>query len=97
MLSGKLTAVNHKSSIIGRVLACEYMIISSRIRELMLDSARINDIATLLQGEQITKGVMSFDGHLTQLVRENKIDQETALDFATSRTDMKLRLSGLLK
>lgn len=80
----------------GRVLACEFMLISARIRELMLDSARIHDIAALLQGDQVTKGVMSFDAHLTQLVREGRIDKETALDFSTSRTDMKLRLSGLL-
>jgi len=80
----------------GRVLACEYMMISARIRELMLDPAKINDIAGLLQGEQVTKGVMNFDSHMAELVRDNKIDKETALDFATSRTDMQLRLSGLL-
>ena len=61
-----------------------------------MDAGKISEIATLLQGDQITKGVMNFDGHLSQLVRENKIDKETALDFATSRTDMQLRLSGLM-
>ena len=80
----------------GRVLACEYMIVSARIRELMLDAARIHDIASLMQGDQVTKGVLSFDSHLTELVRDGRVDKETALDFATSRTDMKLRLSGLL-
>lgn len=80
----------------GRVLACEFMLISARIRELILDPAKVNDIASLLQGDNVTKGVLSFDSHLAQLVRENRIDQETALDFATSRTDMKLRLQGLL-
>lgn len=79
----------------GRVLSCEYMIISARIRELMLDANKIHEIANLLQGEQVTKGVLSFDTHLSQLVQENRIDKETALDFATSRTDMKLRLSGM--
>ncbi|MEM7195760.1 MAG: PilT/PilU family type 4a pilus ATPase [Pseudomonadota bacterium] len=81
---------------IGRVLACEYMIISARIRELMLDPVKVGDIARLMQGDNVTKGVLSFDVHLSQLVREKKIDMETALEFATSRTDMKLRLSGLL-
>ncbi|MBX2867107.1 MAG: PilT/PilU family type 4a pilus ATPase [Acidiferrobacterales bacterium] len=80
----------------GRVLACEYMMMSSRIRELILDPAKINDIATLMQGDQVTKGVMSFDSHITSLVQEGKVDSDTALEFATSRTDMKLRLSGLL-
>ena len=54
------------------------------------------DIASLMQGDQVTKGVLSFDSHLTSLVQEGKIDNETAMEFATSRTDMKLRLSGLL-
>ena len=79
----------------GRILACEYMMISSRIRELILDPSKIHDIATLLQGEQITKGVLSFDSHLAFLVKEQKIEKQTALDFATSRTDMNLRLSGI--
>ena len=70
----------------GRVLACEYMMISARIRELILDAAMISEIAGLLQGEQITKGVLSFDSHLLHLVQEKKIDKETALEFATSRT-----------
>ena len=79
----------------GRVLACEYMMVSARIRELILDAAKINDIATLMQGDQVTKGVMSFDSHIAHLVQEGKVDKDVALDFATSRTDMKLRLSGL--
>jgi len=80
----------------GRVLACEYMMLSSRIRELILDADKINDIASLMQGDQVTKGVLSFDSHITSLVQAGKIDNETAMEFATSRTDMKLRLSGLL-
>ena len=80
----------------GRVLACEYMKISARIRELMLDPVKISEIAGLLQGDQITKGVLNFDAHLAHLVKTEKIDKSTALEFATSRTDMNLRLSGLL-
>ena len=81
----------------GRVLACEYMMISPRIRELMLDPNKIHEIVSLLQSEQITKGVLSFDSHLAYLVKEQKIDKATALDFATSRSDMNLRLAGLFK
>ena len=81
----------------GRVLACEYMMIGPRIRELMLDADKIYDIESLLLTEQITKGVLSFDAHLAHLVKEKKIDKGTALDFATSRSDMNLRLSGILR
>lgn len=81
---------------IGRVLTCEYMMISSRIKELMLDPLKIGDIAALLQGDNITKGVLSFDAHMTHLVTNGHIDTETAMEFSTSPTDMKLRLSGLM-
>ncbi len=80
----------------GRVLACEYMIMSARIRELMLDSLKIGEIAALLHGGNITKGVLSFYSHLVHLVDHGLIEHETAIQFATSATDMKLRLSGLL-
>ncbi len=81
---------------VGRILACEYMVMSARIKELMLDPLRIGDISTLLTGDNITKGVLSFDAHLAHLVGKGLIDHETALQFATSDTDMKLRLSGIL-
>jgi twitching motility protein PilT len=85
-----------KSGGVGRVLACEYMMMSARIRELMMDPLKIGDIATLLQGDNITKGVLSFDSHLAHLASTDQISHETALDFATSATDMNLRLSGML-
>ena len=81
---------------VGRILACEYMLMSARIRELMLDPLKIGDISMLLQGDNITKGVLSFDAHMAHLVTNGQIDPETALEFATSPTDMRLRLSGLL-
>jgi twitching motility protein PilT len=80
----------------GRILACEYMMMSARIKELMLDPLKVGDISTLLSGDNITKGVLSFDSHLAHLVSHNLIEHETALEFSTSTTDMKLRLSGLL-
>ena len=85
-----------KAGGIGRILACEYMLMSSRIRELMLDPLKIGDISQLLQGDNITKGVLSFDAHMAHLVTNGQIDADTAMEYATSPTDMKLRLSGLM-
>ena len=85
-----------KKGNVGRILACEYMVMSARIRELMLDPLKIGDISLLLQGDNVTKGVLSFDAHLAHLVSKGLIDHETALEFATSETDMRLRLSGLM-
>jgi Tfp pilus assembly ATPase PilU len=37
---------------------------------------------------------MRFDQHLRQLVRGGSIDSATALQFASSPTDLKLKLEG---
>ena len=44
---------------LGRILAVEYMLVSARIRELMLDPIKVGEISRLMQGDQITKGVLS--------------------------------------
>ena len=85
-----------KAGKIGRILACEYMLMSSRIKELMLDPLKVGDISILLQGDNITKGVLSFDAHMAHLVTKGQIDADTAMEFATSPTDMKLKLSGMM-
>ena len=38
--------------------------------------------------------VLSFDQHLLQLVRGGQVDEETALQYASSPTDLKLKLEG---
>ena len=62
----------------------------------MLDPLKIGDISMLLQGDNITKGVLSFDAHMAHLVTNGHIDADTAMEHSTSPTDMKLRLSGLM-
>lgn len=79
---------------VGRVVACEVMTVSQLIREYILDPLRIKDIADLIKKGSIAEGMMSFDQHLLQLVRGGLIDEETALQAATSATDLKLKLEG---
>ena len=79
---------------VGRVVACEVMTVSQLIREYILDPLRIKDIADLIKKGSLAEGMMSFDQHLLQLVRDGLIDEETALQAATSATDLKLKLEG---
>jgi len=79
---------------VGRVVACEVMTVSQLIREYILDPLRIKDIADLIKKGSLAEGMMSFDQHLLQLVRDGMIDEETALQAATSATDLKLKLEG---
>jgi twitching motility protein PilT len=79
---------------VGRIVACEVMTVSQLIREHILDPLRIKDIADLVKKGTIAEGMLSFDQHLLQLVRAGHIDEETALQAATSPTDLKLKLEG---
>jgi twitching motility protein PilT len=78
----------------GRAVACEVMTVSQLIREYILDPLRIKDIGDLVKKGTGSEGMMSFDQHLLQLVRGGSIDSATALQFASSPTDLKLKLEG---
>jgi len=83
----------HKSGN-GRVVACEVMTVSQLARELILDPLKIKDLSDLIKKGTAAEGMMSFDQSLYNLVRSNDIDQDTALYYATSPTDLKLKLEG---
>lgn len=80
----------------GRVVACEIMTISALARELILDPLKIKDLTDLIKKGAATEGMLSFDTCLFNLVKKGDIDGETALRYASSPTDLKLRLQGFL-
>lgn len=83
----------HKSGT-GRAIACEVMTVSQLARELILDPLKIKDLADLIKKGTIAEGMMSFDQSLFNLVRQGDIDEDTALYYATSPTDLKLKFEG---
>ncbi len=85
--------VPHKSGQ-SRVVACEVMTVSALAREYMLDPLKIKELAELIKKGTIAEGMMSFDASLLDLYRRGEIDEETALQNATSPTDLKLKLEG---
>ncbi len=78
----------------GRIVACEVMTVSSRVRELILDPLRVKEIADLVRKESTVEGMLSFDQHLFELCRGGDITEETALQHASSATDLRLKLDG---
>lgn len=78
----------------GRVVACEIMTVSPRVRELILDPLKIKEIADLVKKESTVEGMLSFDQHLFELCKRGEISDEVALQNASSPTDLKLKLDG---
>ncbi len=78
----------------GRAVACEVLTASALARELILDPLKIKELGDLIKKGSIAEGMLSFDACLYNLVKKGDIDDETALQYASSPTDLKLKLEG---
>lgn len=78
----------------GRTVACEVLTVTPLAAELMVDPQRIKEIKDLIKGGDKVDGMLSFDDHLMQLVRDDQVSEEVALNNASSSTDLALKLKG---
>ena len=78
----------------GRIVAAEVMTVSALARELILDPLKFKELAELIKKGTAAEGMLTFDGCLFDLVKRGQISDETALQYATSATDLKLKLEG---
>ena len=78
----------------GRTVACEVMSVTPLARELMVESGRIKEIKDLIKSGDKVEGMLHFDQHLEDLVKEDIISDEVALTNASSATDLALKLKG---
>ncbi len=78
----------------GRTVACEVLTVTPLARELIVDPMRIKEIKDLIKGGDKVEGMLHFDEHLLQLVRDDVISDEIALTNASSSTDLALKLKG---
>ncbi|MER3481000.1 MAG: type IV pili twitching motility protein PilT [Meiothermus sp.] len=74
----------------GRVCAMEIMKGNLRIRDLIKDPERTNEIYEALKDSALD-GMQTFDDHLAELYAQDKIDLETALANATSAQYVKVK------
>ena len=78
----------------GRALAAEVMTTSGLVREYILDPLRVAEIGDVIKKGTAAEGMIPFDRSLLDLYRRGKITEDTALQYASSPTDLTLKLEG---
>jgi len=78
----------------GRIVACEVLTVSALAREMILDPLKVKELADLIKKGTLAEGMLSFDGCLHDLVKREEIEPDVALQYASSATDLKLKLDG---
>ena len=78
----------------GRIAAVEVLVRTSRMVEMIADGRDMEILDAIEEGKDIY-GSQTFDQHLLDLIDQRKITEETALEYATSPSDLKLKLQGI--
>jgi twitching motility protein PilT len=80
----------------GRVAAIEVMVMTTRLREFLVDPDKLSLIEDAIAEGQYY-GMQTFDQHLLQLYRDGRVALKDALDAATSPHDFRIavRAAGL--
>ena len=79
----------------GRFPAIEILINTPRIRDLLRDGTKNDQIREAIEAGVDLYGMQSFDQHLMALFRKNMITRETAIRNASNPADFELRLRGI--
>jgi len=74
-----------------RAAAMEILVATPRIKDLILNN-RDHEIKDALEEGKLIYGTQSFDQHLVDLVLNKVISEEVALENATSKDDLRLKL-----
>ena len=79
----------------GRVVAAEVMIVTSTIRDAILDKEKVYEIPDLMAEGSEQYGSQTFDQHLMKLFSDDMITFEVAKAAATNPSDFELRVRTL--
>jgi len=79
----------------GRVPACEILIVTPRIRELILDPVKTMEIPKAIEEGKYAYGMQSFDQAILKLYKEGKISLEEALLNSSNPEKFKMALKGI--
>jgi twitching motility protein PilT len=77
-----------------RTAALEVLVKTSRIEQLILENRDIEIRDAIEEGKEIY-GSQSFDQGILDLYNDGRISQEKAFEYATSPSDLKLKMEGL--
>jgi len=78
----------------GRAAAVEILKKTARIEQLIRESRDYEIPDAIFEGKDIY-GTQTFDQALLDLLREGRISNDTALEYASNPADMKLKLEGV--
>jgi twitching motility protein PilT len=79
----------------GMIPACEVLINTPRIRDMIIDPMRAGEITDAVKEGAHPYGMLSFDQSLTDLVKRNLITYETAISASTNPDDFALFFRGV--
>ena len=79
----------------GRVAAQEIMLVTARIREIILEEGRASEIREAISQGHTNYGMQTFDQSLMSLLQRGMISRDEALANCTNKDDFLLRLSGV--
>jgi twitching motility protein PilT len=80
---------------VGRTVAAEILMGTRAVREFIEQGRAFKDIVMLIEEGRDQWGMQTFDQALYDLWTAKTISTETALGFATSAKDLKLRMQGM--
>jgi twitching motility protein PilT len=76
----------------GRIAVCEILRSNSRTREYVAEGEKEGKSLIDAMEDGVLEGMQSFDYELERLINNGQLDRETALSYATNRTNLQLRL-----
>ncbi len=76
----------------GRTAICEILRSNSRTKEYVQEGEREGKSLADAMADGALDGMQTFDGELERLIAEGALDRETALSYATNRTNLQLKL-----
>jgi twitching motility protein PilT len=76
----------------GRKAVCEILRSTSRTKEYVQEGEREGKSLIDAMEDGLLEGMQSFDQELERLISTGELDRETALSYATNRTNLQLRL-----
>jgi twitching motility protein PilT len=76
----------------GRVAVCEVLRSTARTKEYVQEGEREGKSLIDAMNDGVLEGMQSFDYELERLIGAGVVDRETALSYATNRTNLQLRL-----
>jgi twitching motility protein PilT len=79
----------------GRVAALEVMVVTSAIRDLIVDADRTAEIREFIAEGREQYGMQTFDQHLMDLVTAGEVDFQTAMVNASNPSDFELQMRTL--